>query len=409
MLCKIRRTLFSPTVNEDKFDSICFNLILFDIFFVPLFPLFSVSISLPILLYWYLKRSGRCGIVREKKYFAPVVLLMVVSTLFSLFEFEGASYNTDFFTSVKRCIQYITSFFYFFFFTYFFINYKRDIRNIVFWGVIYITLYALLYSVNQDFFITLKQVLCPFDPQVNRWLQGGQLLVYRFNYLWADPNNVAYATTALSLLYFIEEKESIVRKYIVLICLLYVLVCTMSIGGIGVAAVLVGYLFILTNSFRINASAVFIGAIILIGCIGYVIYNFSYFYELIDSSIGVRMDVYDTDGIAGGGGRGADLLNGLTKFNPLFLFVGSGKEGYVTEIGHIYVWYMYGLPVYIYFIYVMFSKRKKQSFKEWLPIVPFFVGFTMNIAIGEQKFLLLLLLINAYYSAKSFRITHHIA
>ena len=409
MVGKIRSTLFSPTVNEDKFDSICFNLILFDIFFVPLFPLFSVSMSLPILLYWYLKRSRRCGIVREKKYFAPVVLLMVVSTFFSLFEFEGASYNTDFFTSVKRCLQYITSFCYFFFFTYFFINYKRDIRNIVFLGVIYITLYALLYSVNQDFFINLKQILCPFDPQVNRWLQGNQILVYRFNYLWADPNNVAYATTALSLLYFVEEKESTVRKYIVLICLLYVLVCTMSIGGIGVAAVLVGYLFILTNSFRSNASAVFIGAVILIGCIGYVIYNFSYFYELIDSSIGVRMDVYDTDGIAGGGGRGADLLNGLSKFNPLFLFVGSGKEGYVTEVGHIYVWYMYGLPVYIYFIYIMFSKRKKQSFKEWLPIVPFFVGFTMNIAIGEQKFLLLLLLINAYYSAKSFRIAHHIA
>jgi len=113
------------------------------------------------------------------------------------------------------------------------------------------------------------------------------------------------------------------------------------------------------------------------------------------------MDLYDTDGISGGGGRGADLITGLRKFNPLFLFIGSGKEGFVTEIGHIYVWYMYGLPVYIYFLYMLFRKRKRQLLKEWLIIIPMFVGFTMNIAIGEQKYLLLLLLFNAYYTAKS--------
>lgn len=405
MFGKIKNALFHPEVSEDRFDSICFNLILFDIFFIPLFPLFSVSVSLPLLLYWFVKRGGRTSIVCEKKYFPLVVILMVFSTFFSILDFDGASYNTDVVTSAKRCIQYITSFMYYFFVAYFFMHYKRSITNVVFWGIIYITFYALLYTINQDVFIYLKRIICPFDPQVNRWLQN-QLLVYRFNYLWADPNNVAYATTTMSLFYFIEEKKATIKKYLVLICLLYVLVCTMSIGGVCVAVVLLGYLFVFTNSFRNNASAIVIGVIILSVSIRYVIYNLDFFRQLIESGIGLRMDVYDVDGISGGGGRVADLINGLRKFNPLFLFVGSGKEGYVTEIGHIYVWYMYGLPVYIYFLYMLFRKRKRQSLKEWLIIIPMFVGFTVNIAIGEQKFLLLLLLFNAYYTAKSYHSYH---
>ena len=195
MFNRITDSLFSPAKTEDRFDAICFNFILFDIFFIPLFPLFSVSISLPIMLYWYVKRRNKVSFVHEKRCFSLILLLMIISTLFSVFEFEGASYNTDFTTSAKRCIQYVTSFCYYFFFTYFFISYRRNINNIVFAGIIYITLYALLYSFNQDTFILLKHLLCPFDPQVNRWL-GHELLVYRFNYLWADPNNVAYATTA---------------------------------------------------------------------------------------------------------------------------------------------------------------------------------------------------------------------
>lgn len=403
MFKRITDSLFSPAKTEDRFDAICFNFILFDIFFIPLFPLFSVSISLPIMLYWYVKRRNKVSFVHEKRCFSLILLLMIISTLFSVFEFEGASYNTDFTTSAKRCIQYVTSFCYYFFFTYFFISYRRNINNIVFAGIIYITLYALLYSFNQDTFILLKHLLCPFDPQVNRWL-GHELLVYRFNYLWADPNNVAYATTALSLFYFMEEKKSIIKKYIILSCLAYVLLCTMSIGGIAVAAVLIGYLIVFTKAFRSSTSAVLMGSLAIIVICCYIYSNYEFFYELIDMGIGQRHDIYGSDGIAGGGGRGADLLNGLRKFNPIFLFVGSGKEGYVTEIGHIYVWYMYGLPVYVYFLYVLFGKRKRQTWAEYLSIVPMFVGFTMNIAIGEQKYLLLTLLISAYYSAKNYNL-----
>ena len=400
----IRNTLFVPSAFEDKFGATCFNIILFDIFFVPLFPWFSISVSLPILLIWYFKKGYLTKFEPEHKYFPVVVVLMAMSTLLSLVGFEDASYNTDFFTSFKRFVQYTTSFCYFFFFMYFFVQYQRKITNIVFWGIVYITFFALFYYFYQDTFIQFKQVFCRFDPQVNRWLDGNTLAVYRFNFLWADPNNVAYAITSLVLFYIIEEKESTFKKYIVLVCLLYVLLCTMSIGGLGVAAILIPYVFLFSDRFRSGDSSIIIGVLAIILMIGFISYNFDYLYQVYDSGIRARQGFYGADGMSGGGGRWDDLLRGINKFNPLFLIVGSGQEGFVTEIGHIYVWYMYGLPVYIYFLYILFRKRYRQTVIEYLPIVPMFVGFTMNIAIGEQKYLLLLLLICAYYSAKSYKL-----
>lgn len=400
----IRNTLFVPSAFEDKFDATCFNIILFDIFFVPLFPWFSISVSLPILLLWYIQKGYLTKFEPEHKHFPVVVVLMAMSTLLSLVGFEDASYNTDFFTSFKRFVQYTTSFCYFFFFMYFFVQYQRKITNIVFWGIVYITLFALIYYFYQDTFIHFKQVVCRFDPQVNRWLDGNILAVYRFNFLWADPNNVAYAITSLALFYIIEEKESAFKKYIVLVCLLYVLLCTMSFGGLGVAAILIPYVCLFSDRFRSGDSSIIIGVLAIILIIGFISYNFDYLYQVYDSGIRTRQDLYGADGMSGGGGRWKDFLRGINNFNPLFLIVGSGQEGFVTEIGHIYVWYMYGLPVYIYFLYILFRKRARQTVIEYLPIVPMFVGFTMNIAIGEQKYLLLLLLISAYYSAKSYKL-----
>lgn len=399
----IGKTLFSPTVVERKFDALCFNLILFDVFFLPLFPWFSVSISLPIICVWYLKKHSNTKHLPGHKYFPIITILMVISTLFSIFNFQGSEYNTDFFTSFKRLIQYITSFWYFFFFLYFFVTYKRDVSNVVLCGIIYIFLYALLFTFSQDTFILLKQTVCPFDPQVGRWLQGNMLQVYRFNYLWADPNNVAYASISLSLFYFNEKHNSLIKKYIVLLCLVYILVCTMSMGGIAVAAVLMSYVFIFTKLFRKGRYAILISSIIILLIICGVIYYFDVLYQIIDMTINVRLNMYGEEGISGGGGRGRDFMNGINKFNPLFLIIGSGKEGYVSEIGHIYIWYMYGLPVYIYFIYMLYWKRFKQTIREYISIVPLFVAFTMNIAIVEQKVLLITLFISAYYFAKSYR------
>ena len=95
------------------------------------------------------------------------------------------------------------------------------------------------------------------------------------------------------------------------------------------------------------------------------------------------------------GGRVDDLMVSLKYLNPIFLIIGSGKEGFSSENGHLYWICMYGLPSYIGFMWLMFRKTRKQKLREYIWIIPFFVCFTMNIGIGEFKWMAIFLLLLA--------------
>lgn len=401
LIGKVKSELFAPTFPEDRLDANCFNLIVFDLCFLPLFPLFSVSLTLPVIVYWYYKRNKYFSQNIEHRYFKNIIIIMILSTFISLIYWSDmVQLETTFVTSVKRFFQYLTSFWLYYLLYYFFYKYKRNISNIIFWALLNILVYALIYTYNQELFISLKQTLCPFDPQVARWLDK-TLPVYRFNYLWADPNNVAYAISGLSAFYLVESsKESVIRKYIVIIVTSFVLITTMSIGGIAVFGAILGFIACFTTKLRGSKKAICIGVVMIIIIINFIGYYWDFFYEILESGLLKRTEIYGDDGLKGGGGRLHDLLRGLNYFNPMFFLVGSGKEGFVTEIGHIYISYMYGIPVYIFFIYILFRKRYRQTLVEYMPILPFFVAFTINIAIIEQKVLLFLILFSAYYSAK---------
>lgn len=393
----MKSELFQTKCKEDRLDQICFNLILLDIFFIPLFPWFSISISLPILYYWFLKRGGRTRYEAERTPFPLVVLLMLLSVLVSLVYDGETQYETSFSTTVKLFIMFVSYFLYFFFFKYFFAKYRRKIDGIVFWGIMYIAFYALFFTIAPEQFNSFKSIVAPFDPQVRRWYDGGELLL-RFNYLWADPNNVAYATDALLAFYLIESKNSVFRKFFAILISLFILFCTMSIGGIGVMVAVLGYVFVFTNVFRDNKySAIFTISLIILLAVSVVAF-LPTIQELFQTGLALRLDAYDSSGNMSGG-RFGDFTRGLSRLSPILLFVGTGKEGFVTENGHLFVIFMYGFPVYCYFLYVLYWKRRRMRWVEYLSILPFFVGFTMNIAIIEQKFLLLNLLVIAYYAS----------
>lgn len=402
MLRNIKEILFRPTVLEEKFDNLSFNIVLFDLFFLPLFPWFSVSISLPVLTYWYYKRHRRTCFVKEHRYFSAVIVLMIVSTLLNPLDLGTSRYGTTFFYAVKTFFMFVTGFWYYFFFVYMFKTYKRNINNVIFYGLVNILLFAIYYSMDMDGFVNFKRIVCPFDPQVNRWLDGGILDVCRYNYLWADPNNVAYATASLLIFYISNEKDHLYKKLVLILISIYIIICTMSMGGLAVSIVCLSYVLLFTKSVKFDIVSTVILALIAITVVIYGLQYFDYFMNLIDSGILSRAETYGADGIASGGGRMDDLKIGISNMNPLFLILGSGREGFVTEIGHLHTIGLYGVPVYIYFIYVYFWKKPHISIKEYIPIIPFFVGYSINIAIIEQKFMLLSLLISAYLTAISY-------
>lgn len=214
-----------------KLDRFCFYIFIVDIFFLPLFPYFSVSLSLPFMLYWFLKRGCRVKVFREYKYFPLIVVLMFISTLISVVYPVETSYGTTFITTFKRLVQFVTSFWYFFFFKYYFETYRVSINKVYFYSIIYIVIFAFFYFLNREAYASIKILVNPVDNHTRRAL--GHEIIYRFNFLWADPNNVAYAVGTLLLTFLSEEQEKYFSKMLAVVLVIFILFCTMSIGGLS--------------------------------------------------------------------------------------------------------------------------------------------------------------------------------
>lgn len=389
----------------DNFDRLCFWVILIDIFFLPYFSIISTSYSIPLIVFWYFVRGRRTHNIVEYKYFPLVVLLMLMSVVICLVYSGATLYETTFMTSVKRFVQYLTSFWYFFFFAYYIKRYKPDLNRIIFWAVIYIAVLAFCYFLFRDSYANIKAVLHPADNHTRRWLSGA-LFEYRYNFLWSDPNNVAYATVGMVLFYFLEDKEGKIRnKLFLLVAMAFIVFCTMSIGGIIISVLSIGTLVVVNalryRKYKLKAKVLLSLPVVLMLCVfTLVVFGdkiISFFSSDVIEGLFRRISFYD--GVSDiTGGRFGDLENAVKLLNPLFVFVGSGKEGFTTENGHIYLIAMYGFPVYIYFMYVLFGK-KQMKIRKLIIFLPLFAGFTMNIAIIEQKYLLITLLFAAYFSA----------
>jgi hypothetical protein len=246
-----------------------------------------------------------------------------------------------------------------------------------------------------------KAILNPADPHTRRFLEGSLYGLYRYTFLWSDANNVAYALGGISVFYCMEERTNYTAKYIVMCMTLFILLCTMSVGGIAVTAILSAIVFFFTSAFKSSkGKAVFSSIVSVLFIVILAIYFGDAIINTFQEGAGSRIEYYADDKNMTGG-RMTDLMRTIPLMSPVFTFIGSGQEGFTSENGHLYLICMYGFLVYVYFLYLLFWKRKGISISRYLVVIPFFVGFTMNIAIIEQKYILLLLLISAYLSAQS--------
>ena len=209
----------------------------------------------------------------------------------------------------------------------------------------------------------------------------------------------------MSVWYLLQKKPKYITKLVVLLLSFFIAFCTVSNGGLIVMLTMLGILVLKwlevlgVNRGTIKRDtaiffALFIMTFIVVWCttsIGSVIYD-----KYIVNYLG-RLESYSGSLSGATGGRLSDLITGLTTISPLALFIGTGQEGIVTEIGHIYWIGMYGVPAYLIFMWLMFKKNVNRNISDYVWIIPFFVAFTMNIAVGEFKWMAIYLMLLAYY------------
>lgn len=377
---------------------ILFWFLTIDLFFLPYFSFMAVTISAPVMVLWLFFHFR--DYLRGKEAHAMFVLLvtMVMSTAIgSLWDSSNLRFITDTRTTILRFFQYILCFGYYFFYKSYFIKKRIEIYKVILAFTAWVAIFAVLFMLFPREYAELKFYLNPADTHTIRYLANQ--VYYRFNYLWTDPNNLAYLLDGLIFFYVLEDNNSIKNKIIVSTLALISILATASIGGLIILLAVFLYIFLKwaksSGKLKIRSIGVIFGATILALLVFYFTNIGAFINESLVERIVARFYLYGESSNFSGG-RINDLLTSLNYLNPLFLLIGSGKEGYSAENGHIYWTCMYGLPSYIAFMYIVFGKFYYVKWLKYVWILPFFIAFTINIAIGEFKWMAILLMLVAH-------------
>lgn len=383
-----------------RLNDIFFWVITIDIFFLPYLSFVAISVSVLIVALWMLINIRRISETKEHSLFVIMAIFMLLGTIMNLFYSGTMRYgSTSFVSAIKRFFQYIFCFETYFFYKDYFLEHHVKISRIIFIAILYMTIFAIMFKLFPYEYATLKLSINPADNHTRRYLANE--IHYRFNYLWTDPNNISYLVAGLMTWMLSRKDISLIKKMIVVIASIFTAFCTVSNSGI-ITLLLMG-LFILLHSFY-NSTRNGIDSKTVIECIAIIVLLFVTF-EMTDlkniienNYISLFVDRINDYSSAGSisGGRLEDVISSLGYLSPIMLFIGTGNEGFVSEIGHIYWIGMYGFPAYVIFMWIMFRKEKKLSIMQYIWVIPFFMAFTMNIAIGEYKWLAIYLMLLAY-------------
>lgn len=392
--------IIEQSKQVSKFDFFCFWFATIDLLFLPYFTLVSVSYSVPIIVIWMAMHINLKLNDRENMVAILIEVAMVFSTALSMIYTEELRFETTFFTSFKRLLQYIICFGYYFFYKTFFKKVKVNLNKILLSFVLFVTLFAIFFLANPQLYADIKFAINPADNHTKRYL--ADMVVYRFNYWWTDPNNIAYLIVGVLWWGVLRKEMGIFLKFLLSILSILIVTSTVSNGGLIMLITMFifmffKWLFTLIMNGRVKKQ----GVIFVISIAVFLLFiikttnMFEYLFELFIVKIQTRFQFYSSTRNLSGG-RLNDVKLAMKYFNPLFLILGVGKEGFTTENGHLYWIGMYGFPAYIGVIWLMFRKLKKQNWIDYIWIIPFFACFTMNIGIGEFKWMAIFFMLLSY-------------
>lgn len=394
-----RDLLLSPYIS--KFETYFLIFVLVDILFLPYFSVVSISYSVPFMTIWMIFNFREFFRGSESKIFISLVYLMLCSSVISIFTDINLMFDTSVSTTFKRFFQFVICFGYYYYFKTVFKYKKILIDRIIVGFVMYVAIFALIFVIYPEKYALYKFAISPFDNHTMRYLSG--MVVYRFNYFWTDPNNIAYLMCGISLWSLFRETLSKKEKALILTLSLFIIITTASNGGL---IIYMCCLFLKLMFFNIKKEQQFHEFLISIMVVSFLLIFL--FYQIYFGNLELFEKVYNRFLFymyVGdfSGGRIQDLKESLNYLHTGLLILGTGKEGYSRESGHIYWIGMYGLISYVCFIVMCFKKYRLVKLKNYIWTIPFFIAFTINIAIVEFKWfaIYLLLLAESRYNSHS--------
>ncbi|MDF2540683.1 MAG: hypothetical protein K0S47_401 [Herbinix sp.] len=408
------RKLFNQTIQSraDNFDTLIFYLCIMDTLFLPYVWFVSIPYSMPLLYLWLIKRGKSIGIYKEYKPFLLLLVLMVVSTAVGFVSAPQHLYH-----NIVYLIQFTSMFLYYFVFRYYIDQYDFHVKNLLLVFLLFTVVLAIFFNVDKSIYHNIKLLWNQRSGiSINNTIYEGYV-GYRYSFVWMDANNIAYMMNALVLYLWCNEKTSLFTKVFSLISLLFILVSCMSNGGFlsfGVSAglyLIAGIGSLLKANFHIKLRVKpenFFFLLLAVIALFYVVPKIPDYLET-----GVALESMERIRSNSGSSRiliWQEVVNQVNFLNYIFVGTGGvtlvgGKE-FSPHNGHFYWIIGYGMIAYVIFMYIFFRKRVVTPLKQYLWIVPIFIGFTVNIMLGEIKMMGLVLLLIACSSSSRYLQKH---
>lgn len=379
-----------------------FYIVIIDILFLPYIRVFSASLSMLLLPIWFLFNLKKFKMTRENLALGTLIFLSLSSLLISYFTLPFSMVTSN----IVNTIILLYGILYYLFFKYIFVKFDFNINSLLTKYLFFTFILALIYFLNPSTYFNVRTM----------WSMSGQtiavtdsLSISRFTSILSDPNNAAVVSSGvMAFLLFRKNDSSPFKNIFIMMITLFIVTATMSTTGFITFSVVIAFYgltkFKLSKSIKIKKKNVFFFFILLF-LLPLFIYTIYSFFEsevaqialtrVSNNSADSRFDIWKTL---------------LTNENPLkYLLTGSGGNVFVNGLpfrphnGHLHLIYSYGWIVYGIFMFIYFRKRPNTTWKDYFFLVPFLLGFTVNVGIYEPRFINLLSLLTANYAAYSFK------
>lgn len=386
------------------FDKFTFWFTIIDVLFLPFFWIKSFSISMPIVFIWFLINLKRFNLKNKtNKMIIWLSLFMILSTILGCIFY--LSHAFDNIVRVATILYALVSF------VMFSNIYKRSksvvkkkVMNCLFYFMMFAFLWAVLYVINQDIYMILRHY---FNYRIEESTADLYTNTIRFGYYWSDENNISYITCGTMLFIVLNSDEKMLKKILSIISAAFIAITTMSTGGIVSFAIsiCIVILYLLKNFYKRNVFSkliLIIPVILIISVVVLQVTKADLVSELLDNFVN-RIN--------------AKLDNGDNRSNIYkmvfsniditdYIILGRGGKTIINgkyasvHNGVVHLFISYGLFATLLYIFLIFGKRKRISFRKWIWRLPIFIGFFLNIMITEDKLSIIIMLMIAFESDK---------
>ena len=378
-----------------------FWVIVGDILFLPYFNIVVVPLSYILILVWIVNHYKEIMRDREIKVILGCMALMLISTIFgSVYNYSSEIFADNF----KRLVQYYFAFGYYFFFKSYLKKNKVDLKKALWTFVGFVVILAVIFQLNMSLFVQISSMWNKGNSY-NSIMIENEIWGYtnRYNFIWTDTNNIAYAITGVIMFMLIFCKTSFAEKILLFAADMFVLFCCMSSGGwIGCAVSWTLYLLYALFSgklFNRYISRKSLVISIVIFCSMAVFISQGYLSHFLESDIvSAAMERLQNNEESR-----TEIWMRILRDDSIikYILMGKGSELYINgrvraaHSGHLYWIYAYGFVSYFIFMKKFFWLGLR-NLKRYIPLISFFLCFTMNTMVGEQKLFIILILFICY-------------